>query len=83
MEEWCKCFMSCMHMQRAAKAFARLRLLVGDEMTDLVVRKPRMVPEMANMEIKRAGRIVADGPTARAYVSSVISVCHVTYQSLH
>ena len=29
-----------MHMQRAAKAFARLRLLVGDKVTDLAVRIP-------------------------------------------
>ena len=85
MERWFRCFpiMLGMHMQRAAKAFARLRLLVGDEVTDLVVRKPWMVPEMAHMETKRAGRIVPDGPTARAYVSSIIPVCQVTCYSLH
>ena len=41
-------------MQRAAKAFARLRLLVGDKLTDLVARKPWIVPKMAAMEAGRA-----------------------------
>lgn len=57
-------------MQRAARDFARLRALVGDEMTDLIVRKPWVVPRMAALETKRAGRVLPDGPTARAYVSA-------------
>lgn len=57
-------------VQRAAKAFARLRLLVGDKLTDLVARKPWIVPEMAAMETKRCGHVVPDGPTARAMVGT-------------
>ena len=83
MEQCFRCFMLGLHMQRAAKAFARLRLLVGDEVTDLVVCKPWIMPDMAHMETKRAGRIVPDGPTARAYVSSVNPVCHVTWYRLN
>ena len=56
-------------VQRAAKYLARLRLLVGDELTDLVARKPWLVPHMAQLETQCAGRVVPDGPTARAAVS--------------
>ena len=59
-------------MQRAAKAFARLRLLVGDKLTDLVARKPWIVPKMAAMEAGRAGHVVPDGPTARAMVGATM-----------
>lgn len=57
-----------MHVQRAARAFERLRLLAGDEVTDLIARKPRIVRELARMETRLAGRVLPDGLTARAYV---------------
>lgn len=64
-----------MAMQRAAKYLARLRLLVGDELTDVVVRKPWIVPHLAQLETQRAGRIVPNGPTARAAVSHSCLPC--------
>lgn len=57
--------------QRAAKAFAKLRLLVGDQVTDLVARKPWIVREMAAMETRRCGHVLPDGPTARAMVGNI------------
>ena len=67
-----KCLMA---MQRAAKYLARLRLMVGDELTDLVARKPWIVPHLAQLETQRAGRVVPDGPTARAAVSHSCLPC--------
>ena len=59
-------------MQKAAKAFAKLRLLAGDELTELVARNPSIVRHMASTETKRCGHIMPDGPTARAMVSSIL-----------
>ncbi len=56
------------HVQRAARAFERLRLLAGDELTDLVARKPKIVRELARAETRLAGRVLPDGLTARAHV---------------
>ena len=55
-------------VQRAARALERLRLLAGDELTDLIARKPRIVRELARAETRLAGWVLPDGPTARAYV---------------
>ena len=43
---------------------------MGDKLTDLVARKPWIVPEMAAMETKRCGHVVPHGPTARAMVGA-------------
>ena len=43
---------------------------MGDQVTDLVARKPWIVREMAAMETRRCGHVVPDGPTARAMVGN-------------
>ena len=48
---------------------------MGDELTDVVVRKPWIVPHLAQLETQRAGRIVPNGPTARAAVSHSCLPC--------
>ena len=71
------------HVQRAARAFERLRLLAGDELTDLIARKPKIVRELARAETRLAGWVLPDGLTARAHVGPPCVPTLLSRISLH